>query len=935
MKPKRRALSPEPLVIKKAKAASSSLHPGGNPRPVHYVLSTHWDREWYQTFQDYRRRLVVLMDRVLDDVASGKLKGPFVTDGQSIVLEDYLEIRPERRRQVERFAKSGKLKVGPWYVMPDEWLVSGESLVRNIRLGREVARSFGAEPSNAGFVCDTFGHIGQLPQVFRGFGIRCALIWRGIEPRKNAHLRWQASDGSEIIALRFSRTGYCDYTYDVRHCTEHGYAFDEPKAVEELKIFLDKESKRAAIPPILLLDGGDHLEYDEDHYRTLFAQKASAEFPYRIGHSTLDAYIDEVLKYEKNITDIVRGELRESAALPGDVDSHWLIPGVLSSRVWIKQRNAECQALLCQWAEPFSVLAASRLGVEFPAEYLQTAWRWLLQNHPHDSICGCSIDEVHEDMKYRFAQCRQIALGQTNESLQLIARTVEGEIAANETRVVVANPLTSPLDETVELTLDIPAEWGSYQEFFGFELKPGFRVFDTASGKEIAYQLLSLSPAKTRARIWRTKFPEGYKVHEVKVALRLALPATGYTTLTVREGEKSEKSGVFPEMMLPTRHPAAPGLATSECSMENESLSVRIESNGSLTVTDKRSRETYTRLLTFEDVADIGDGWFHGLPVNDQQVVSTGAASEVILEHDGPQQCTFRIRTHLRVPGAFDFEQRRRSQTFAEMLCESLVTLRAGSDRIEVATTVDNTARDHRVRVLFPTGAKARTFLCDGAFDVVERQIALPEDNHLRRELAVETTAQQTWTAVGGAKRGLAIVSHGLPECAVRDLPERPIALTLFRATRRTVFTDGQPEGQLIGPMTFRYWIVPFAGEAPRTKLCVLGQLLGAGLREAQLQPRHFTAMPWKGKRISARGGLLEVSGGAVCTSLRRVGEATEVRIFNPLNRAISARLSQPSGTPWKKVRPVDFESRPIGKALPFAEPIPLKPKQIVTLSLQ
>ena len=908
--------------------------PAKNLRRVHYVLSTHWDREWYQTFQDYRRRLVVLMDRVLDDEASGKLKGPFVTDGQSIVLEDYLEVRPERRRQVEKFVKSGKLKVGPWYVMPDEWLVSGESLVRNIRLGREVARSFGAEPSDAGFVCDTFGHIGQLPQIFRGFGIRAALVWRGLEPRKHAHFRWHGSDGSEVVTLRFGRTGYCDYTYDVRHCTEHGYAFDEKKALEELDIFLAKESKRAAIPPLLLLDGGDHLEYDEGHYRVLFGRKASADFPYQIEHSSLDAYIVEMLRHESEITDVVKGELRESAAASNDQDVHWLIPGVLSSRVWIKQQNAGCQALLCQWAEPLSAFVAVRLGVEYPGQYLQTAWRWLLQNHPHDSICGCSIDEVHEDMKYRFAQCRQIALGQTNESLHFIARAVEGEVAANETRVVVANPLASALDETVELTLDIPAEWGSYQEFFGFEPKPGFRIFDTVSGKEIAYQLLGLTPPKTRKRIWRIKYPEVYKVHEVKVALRLSLPATGYTTLTVREGEKTRKDGVFAEATLPTRHTLSPGLARSERSMENEFLSVRIESNGSLAVTDKRTKETYARLLTFEDVADIGDGWYHGPPVNDQQVVSTGAASEVILEHDGPQQSSFRIRTHLRVPEAFDFEQRRRSTVFTELLCDSLVTLRAGSDRLEVSTTVDNAARDHRLRVLFPTETKARTFLSDGAFDVVEREIALPKDNHLRRELAVETTAQQTWTAVGDKNRGLAIVSDGLPECAVRDLPDRPIALTLFRATRRTVMTDGESGGQLIGPMAFRYWIVPFSGDAPRTKLCVLGQLLGAGLREAQIQPRHFTAMPWKGKRIPASGGLLEISGGAVCTSLRQVGEATEVRIFNPLDRTISAQLTPSKAALWKKARPVDFESRPLGKAISLPGPIPLKPKQILTLSL-
>ena len=251
---------------------------------------------------------------------------------------------------------------------------------------------------------------------------------------------------------------------------------------------------------------------------------------------------------------------------------------------------------------------------------------------------------------------------------------------------------------------------------------------------------------------------------------------------------------------------------------------------------------------------------------------------------------------------------------------------------------MNNTVRDHRLRVLFPTDAKAKTFFSDGAFDVIERDIALPKNNHLRRELAVETTAQQTWSAVGDARRGLAIVAKGLLECAVRDLPSRPIALTLFRSTGRTVFTDGQPGGQLLGPMTFDYWLVPFAGEIPRMKLCLLGQQLGAGLRNVQLQPRHFVATPRNCVRISAHGGLLEIAGGAICTSLRREEGATEVRIFNPHERTISARLTHPKGASgklhWKMAQPVDFESQPLAKPFPVTRPIRLKPKQIATFSL-
>ena len=136
------------------------------PRTAHYVISTHWDREWYQTFQDFRFQLVRLLDRVIVALQDGTLQGPFQTDGQAIMLQDYLEIRPERTELVKQLVREGKLIVGPWYVLPDEFTVSGEALVRNLRMGAELVRAMGAEPSKAGFLCDMFGHTGQMPQIF-------------------------------------------------------------------------------------------------------------------------------------------------------------------------------------------------------------------------------------------------------------------------------------------------------------------------------------------------------------------------------------------------------------------------------------------------------------------------------------------------------------------------------------------------------------------------------------------------------------------------------------------------------------------------------------------------------------------------------------------------------------------------------------------------
>ncbi len=913
----------------------ASKKPSAKLRKVHYVLSTHWDREWYQTFQDYRRRLVNLLDRQLDDIERGAVKGPFTTDGQAIILADYLEIRPERRAQIEQYATSGKLNIGPWYVLPDEWLVSGESIIRNLRLGREIARAYGGKPSSAGFVCDLFGHISQLPQIAKGFGIGAGLIWRGLEPRKTAHILWRGADGTELPCYRFGRAGYCDYSWDVRRNTEYRVTFDKKQALADIKAFLAKEAARTAIPPMIVFDGGDHLEHDLDHYRLLFSQKPSEDFPYEIIHSTLDAYLDDVIAHAGKITEVVEGELREPGGLPGDQDQQWLIPGVLSSRVWIKQANAECQTLLCQWAEPLSVLDSLLTGAPAPHGYLDVAWRWLLQNHPHDSICGCSIDEVHEDMKYRFAQARQIASAQVDESLLSLAASVPGDIHTGELRVLVANSLPRAVDEVVTLVLSIPAEWGTYQEFFGFEPKPAFHIYDTA-GKELPYQLLAKDMGRTKRRINPIKYPEAYKTNDITVAVRLKLPALGYTTLTVKEGAKSEQSGPIVPATLPTRHRLAPGLATSERSMANDHLSIVIENNGTLTLTDKRTSHTYERLMTFEDSADIGDGWFHGQAVNDQRFVTSATNADIALVQDGPLLSCFRIRIQMNLPEEFVQDKWIRSEKLTPVVIDNLVTLRAGSKRIEITTSVDNQVRDHRLRVLFPSSAtKAQSYLADGAFDVVERKIGLPENHYLDRELPVEGTPQQTWTAVTDGNQGLAVVSNGLMESAVRDLDDRPIALTLFRSTRRTVLTDGQPEGQIQGRMSFKYWIMPQEGHPNRRALCEAGQQLATDLRTVQLTTPDLPIYRKSKVQVKPTDSLINLKGAAILSSLRSVGEAIEIRLFNPNTRKASTTLELAERL-WKnrKVTQVNLESAPQGpsKKATSQLKLSLKPKEIVTL---
>src|SRR5215831_5154534 len=165
------------------------------------VPHTHWDREWYLTFQQFRMKLVDTVDAVLETLESDPAFSFFMLDGQTIVLEDYLEIRPENAGRLETLARQGRVLVGPWYLQPDEFLVGGESLIRNLQVGFRMGEAYGGVMP-IGYVPDTFGHIAQLPQILRGFGLDNAVFWRGVPPEiTTAPFRWAAPDGSEVLTL--------------------------------------------------------------------------------------------------------------------------------------------------------------------------------------------------------------------------------------------------------------------------------------------------------------------------------------------------------------------------------------------------------------------------------------------------------------------------------------------------------------------------------------------------------------------------------------------------------------------------------------------------------------------------------------------------------------------------------------------------------------
>jgi alpha-mannosidase len=347
------------------------------------VPHTHWDREWYLPFEQFRLRLGMVVDGVLDTLERDSSFTSFTLDGQAIVLEDYLEVRPENEERLRALLAAGRLEVGPSYELPDEIHVGGESLVRNLLLGRGVCRRFGVEPSGAGYLPDSFGHPAQLPQILAGFGIRTLLFSRGTGDEVDdvgVVFRWQAGP-EEVVACKMLP----HYDNFARLTWDH----DAEQRVRAIVDRFGELLRGAGQDEIVLANGSDHLPIEPELPAILTELEQTFGASFRIGR------YDEYLPSPEGLP-VYEGEL---------VGSRFqnVLRGVNSARIYLKQANERAERRLLS-IETAAALRTLREDAPYPAADLRLAWRDLLRNHPHDSICGCSCDEVHRDMLVRYEQ---------------------------------------------------------------------------------------------------------------------------------------------------------------------------------------------------------------------------------------------------------------------------------------------------------------------------------------------------------------------------------------------------------------------------------------------------------------------------------------------------------------------------------------------------
>jgi mannosylglycerate hydrolase len=790
----------------------------------HVISNTHWDREWVKSFQESRVSLAEMFEKLFEVFENDEDYRYYHLDSQTIPLEDYHQLYPENQEKLKHLIRSKKLLAGPWYTLPEMNILDGECIVRNLLYGHRIALEYGGV-MKAGYTPTSTGQVSQLPQVYAGFNINTIIFYRGInEDVAPAEYIWKSPDGTEAVAIRppqhFSRCTFWGYVYlpvihkyydhieesKQNYWSDNGFLFrlaeqheNEFNELDPVKYFdksylpealnrLMKEIVKDTGTNVLLALHGHDASFPHEETPALIKALNEISEDTEFIHSNLEIYsgkIEELVRQRKT-NKVLEGEMRYVNQSQPWNDAH-LYPGVISTKGRLKRTNRQTENILIRHAEPAATLAYIT-GSGYQRAILEMAWKLLLANHAHDTINACSLDAVYHDAMHRYKQADDLCRQVLRRSLSNVVKKIDLSGYNNEDVLLTVFNL-SPFyrDGVVRLTVDMPHDTDS-------------KSIDilTARGEIVPLQVISRKPHKSN--LDKTGF--GKTHHSVRFdawALFTALPETGYATFLVKPASASV-----------TAEPMASGFK-----MNNEFLTVEIRPDGSFNLHDKETGKWFYQLNTFANEGELGNAWTSGRIPGGETYHTTGNPAEITLIENGHVKSTFRVVHTLKLPASAAKNYSRRSGKLRKVKIVSLISLFRGIKFVHIKTHFNNTIKDHRLRVLFPTGTRTDNYYASMPFDVVTRPVPKPSSPDWVEP--VELSDPQTgFIGVSDIEGGLAIANTGLYEAEVVDGTRQTIAVTLLRSFYQhgnwTKERWKDEEFQNPGNHTFTYAVCPHSG---------------------------------------------------------------------------------------------------------------------------
>jgi len=745
-------------------------------KKIHIVSHTHWDREWYRPYEYFRSKLVFVIDSVISILENDSRYKYFLLDGQTSPLEDYLEVKPENREKLEEFIKAGRIIVGPWYIQPDEFAPDGESLIRNLQMGIRYAKKFG-EPMMVGYLPDSFGHSGQLPHILRGFGIDSAVIMRGVPTHiiKSSEFTWEAINGDDVLAVYLPH-GYSNALF---------MPDDFGKFKLRLTASIQQLKKWASSENFLIMNGVDH-QFPQAHTAEFIDLLNKSHKKDEYIHSTLQAYITDVRKNKKELFRY-KGELISP-------DSHRVHTSIASTRIYQKQKNRQLEALLENFVEPVST-TAWLFGADYPQSLIRQAWKYLIQNQTHDGIGGCCTDEVHKEMDQRFANSQVIS----ETIIKSYSRAIAKRISPDQLTLTVFNNAMVSGKQLIHATVYIKNETFSLEDL---------------EGNMIPYQIQHIEEVDiSQLNIWSLYMGSKQNTKKVEICFYMDFDFNvGYKVFKIKENghQQNNRSEII----------------VNGNTIENKYFILQICENGSINLFDKTLSHQFHNLHLFEDRGDAGDTYNYSPVEQDTVITSENVSASYMIEQNGLNQVTIKIELNLNVPKNLVPDDSARSIEKTTLSIISRITIYSDIKRIDFKTEINNSACDHRLRILFPTGIHTKTSHAETQFGIITRQNKIDAGNWKKegwKEKPLPIYSQQKFVDINDGKKGFAVLNRGLSEYEIYD--DSIIAITLIRSIglmgkKNLLIRPGRysgmpiptPDAQCLGKNVFEYAILPHAG---------------------------------------------------------------------------------------------------------------------------
>lgn len=856
--------------------------------------------------------LVDMIDRAIEILEKEPEYRAFHLDSQSIVLKDYLEIKPQNRDRIIKLTKENRLLHGPWYILPEEFQIGGENLIRNLLLGHKISRDLGGV-SKIGYSPFSWGQISQLPQIYNQFGIELIMFYRGVNSidSPKAEFLWKGADGTRMVSSRFStmprynfyfyiyrpvihNEGFYDLQYpwgskgtpfhfadsnqkneDYFIVSPHTDYYPEHIEPQVNKIIAD-QADDFTTPHKIWMEGHDSSGPNAQTIRII--RDIREKMPHlRVLHSNLEEYAGALAKDLKiDELKLVTGERRSTQ---NNNRCGNLFGYTTSARMYLKQANFDAERWIQYFAEPFNVFSAW-LGRDIMDHYPETAWEFIIQNSAHDSIGGCSLDRIHEDMMMRYKHSVEISKGILERSLKYLLpelNTSVFEAGDKAVFITAVNATNYSHSGIVNAWIDIPTESDK-----GF-----FRILDE-SGNDLDVQIISRQAHQPVLEQMINRPLYFDMVRYCAYIQTPEIPAFGLRSMLVSPAEESVKE---PDSRL-------------DFVLDNEYLKVQINPDGSLNVFDKELQFEFKNQAYLYDEGEAGHAWVNKPVAPFTTTLNKNA--EISNTVNGLLYNEYEIIHELLLPA--DLASRESEMVdYQKNKVTVLVGLARGSRHLEIRVVVDNQSESHRLRLMFPSGINASHSYGEGQFDVPARPIASPETKDWIEQPMMDYPMHH-FVDINDGIRGLTILVDGLKEYEVLNDEFKTIAITLFRTFEYKINPAAPQDysfekgSQMIGKNEFRLAFFPHKGHWTEGKVFREAFLFNYDLRLVQTGQL-------RGAQSSSLSFLKIEPDSLIFSCLKKAENNNNefvLRIYNPTSEVVSGKITTQSQL--KTVQEVNLE---------------------------